>query len=274
MTKNIKLKISGLLASVSIMMPLSAQAADQIAMPAPAVMSPAKTPAFYFRGEIGGAWIGENRGYWWGPGGPPADPRITFDLNTNPALTGNIAVGAEVMPGVRADLSLGYTGSSSVDANWISASDGSAGPHADIDTSVSAVNGMVNLFVEPLSMSGNNGPIQPFVTAGIGFAQVKMDEWTRTNAAVAQPVRRWSGNSTTNFAWTIGAGISADIENVMKRPAFLDVTYRYTDFGNVSGGMTPTFPGPPPNNSPTEPFNFDYTTHSVMVGLRVPFGSR
>jgi opacity protein-like surface antigen len=254
-------------ATVAIVPSATAQAADKV------VTAPSRDPVWYARVELGAAWIGEDSGYWWGPGGPPSDPRITFDLDNSVGWTGAIAIGRSFMPGVRGDISIGYTGGHEVDANWISASDGSPGPHADIDTRVSAFVGLANIFLEPLAMSGNGGPIQPFVTAGIGFANTSMDEWTRTNAAAARPVRRWSAGDDMNFAWTVGAGVSADASQVFNRPAYLDVTYRYSDFGNVQGGSVPTFPGPPPNNSPTESFNFDYRTHAVTVGLRVPFGS-
>ena len=270
-------KRTGLLLALGIAIanPSLAIAADSVVAPVdlPSARS-ASGSTWYMRGEVGAAWIAEDRGYWWGPGGPPGDPRITFDLDANAAWTGAVALGMEIMDGVRADFSLGYFGDSDVDADWISASDGSPGPHADIDASVSAFTGMLNLFVEPLALTGNNGPLQPFVTGGIGLARVEMDEWTRTNAAVAQPIRRWSGNDEVNFAWAIGAGIAADIGTVLDRPAFLDLTYRYSDLGNVSGGTAPTFPGPPPNNSPTEPFNFDYRTHAVAIGFRMPLGAQ
>ena len=270
-----KSKRTGLLLAlgIAIAAPSLAAAADPVMAPVdlPSAQS-AKGSTWYVRGELGAAWIAEDRGYWWGPGGPPDDPRITFNLDTDTAWIGAVALGMEFMDGVRADFSLGYVGESDVDADWISASDGSPGPHADIDASVSAFTGMLNLFVEPLAMAGNNGPFQPFVTGGIGFARVEMDEWTRTRAGALQPVRRWSGNEEVNFAWAIGAGIAADIGTVLNRSAYLDLTYRYSDLGNVSGGTAPTFPGPPPSNSPTEPFNFDYRTHAVTIGFRMPLG--
>ena len=55
----------------------------------------------------------------------------------------------------------------------------------------------------------------------------------------------------------------------VKRPVYLDLAYRYVDFGNVSGGGTP-LPGNGAGD-PIEPFNFDFTSHIVTVGLRFPF---
>lgn len=261
-----KRKTSTIVAAVILASaPVATLAADDIAY------SPASDPAWYARAELGAAWLGESRGYWWGPDGPPSAPRITFDLDNPLGFSGSVAVGRDFVPGVRGDLSFGYTGKHSVDAQWLSASNGDPGPHADIEASVYALTGMANIFLEPLAMSGHDGPFQPFVTAGIGAAVTHMDEWTRYNPLETHPVRTWSAGSNVNFAWTVGAGVSADASSLMNRPAFVDVAYRYSDFGKVEGGTDPVFPTPPPTNSPTEAFNFHYRTHAVTVGLRIPF---
>lgn len=226
--------------------------------------------AFYARGEVGAAWLGQDRGYWCSPGcavpPPGRDPRITFDIDDNVGFTGNFAIGRYFTTGLRGDISIGYSGHD-IDADWIAPL---PGPHADIDTSVSALSGFANVFIEPLAMMGNDSGIQPFFTAGIGAASVKMDDWTRTNAAAPRPVRVFESNTDVNFAWTVGAGVSADLSNIGSLPMFLDLTYRYTDLGNISGGSNP-LPGNG-NSTPDEPFNLDYRTHSVAIGLRIPFG--
>lgn len=235
---------------------------------------PALADGWYFGGTVGGAWQGDQPGYWHSPG--TADPRITYDVNADAAFAGFISVGKTLKDGVRADVSLGVIGSQDVQANWVSPPVGT-GPtdpndHANIATSVSAITGMFNVSVEPLALSGNNSRFQPFLTAGIGAANVKMNDWTRTNLATinppTRPVRTFVGDDSTNFAWSIGAGVSVDMAETLNRPAYLDLSYRYMDLGNVTGGFTP-LPGNG-SSTPIEPFNFDYTVHVVSVGLRFP----
>ena len=230
---------------------------------------------WYFGGEVGGVWQGDQPGFWQSPG--PGDPRITFDVNADATIGGFVSVGKMLTNGVRADVSLGIFGDQDIRANWVSPPPSTAGgkpnDHANIATTVSAITGMFNVSVEPLALSGNNSRIQPFVTAGIGVANVKMGNWTRTNLATinppARPVRTFMGEDSTNFAWSIGGGVSVDLTETLNRPAYLDLTYRYMDFGNVSGSGTP-LPGNG-NSTPIEPFNFDMTAHVVTVGLRFPF---
>lgn len=233
---------------------------------------------WYLEGAAGGTWLGDQPGYWQSPG--PGDPRITYDVDGNATFAGFISVGKTVREGVRADFSLGVIGNQDIHADWVSpppsADPDKPNDHANMDTSVSAITGMFNVSVEPLTLAGKNGAIQPFITAGIGMANVSMDNWTRTNNATNmggdpdfRPVRTFDGNSNLNFAWSIGGGVSVDITETMKRPAYLDLSYRYIDMGNVSGGSE-ALPGNG-NSVPIEPFNFDYTVHVVSVGLRIPF---
>jgi len=237
--------------------------------------APALAEGWYFGGEVGGVWQNDQPGYWHSPGA--GDPRITYDVNMDATFAGFISVGKTLTNGVRADFSLGITGDQDVQANWVSpaptGAPGEPNDHANISTSVSAITGMFNVSVEPLALTGNNSRFQPFVTAGIGAANVKMSDWTRTNSATinppARPVRTFVGADDTNFAWSIGGGVSVDLTDTVNRPAYLDLSYRYMDLGNVSGGFTP-LPGNG-NSTPIEPFNFDYTVHVVTVGLRFPF---
>lgn len=229
---------------------------------------------WYMRGEIGAAVSATDQGYWWGPGGPPADPRITFSLNNPIGITGSFAVGAQVMDGVRADISVGGVGNLNVEGLFLSASDGTpaAGHVTNISGTASAFAVMANLFVEPFRATGNDSAFQPFLTGGVGVSNVTLGPWTRINPAKVQVNRTWEGNSQLDFAWTLGAGASYALDDVMGTPAFLDLTYRYTDYGQATGGTAAV--NPPPSNSPTEPFNFSLTTHTLTLGLRIPFAAR
>jgi opacity protein-like surface antigen len=236
--------------------------------------APALADGWYFGGALGGVWQGDQPGYWQSPGA--GDPRITYDVNADATFAGFISVGKTLMDGVRADVSLGINGSQDIRANWVSPQPSTAGgkpnDHANITTSVSAISGMFNVTVEPLAMAGHKSAIQPFITAGLGIANVSMGNWTRTNNATinppAQRVRTFVGDDATNFAWSIGGGFSVDLKETLNRTAYLDLGYRYMDFGKVSGGFTPLAGSG--NSTPIEPFNFKYTAHVVSVGLRFP----
>ncbi|MDP2733021.1 MAG: outer membrane beta-barrel protein, partial [Hoeflea sp.] len=172
---------------------------------------------WYFGGEVGGTWLGDQPGYWQSPG--PGDPRITYDIDGDTTFAGFISVGKTLMDGVRADVSLGFIGDQDIQANWVSPTPtgvGKPNDHANMTTSVSAISGMFNVSIEPLTLTGNTGKIQPFVSAGIGIANVKMGNWTRTNLATVfpagfRPIRSFVGDDSTNFAWSIGAGVSIDM---------------------------------------------------------------
>ena len=82
------------------------------------------------------------------------------------------------------------------------------------------------------------------------------------------PTRSWSGASQLNFAWQAGGGISMTLDGMGAGGGFIDLTYRYTDLGQASGGTAPV--NPPPNNAPSEPFNFHLASHAVTLGLRMP----
>ena len=227
---------------------------------------------WFVRGELGVVMLGTNEGYWWGPGGPPGDPRITFSLNDPTTFTTTGGVGYDWGNGVRADATAGIIGSLQVDGTFQSASDGTTIGHAtDIHASATATTLFGNLFIEPFRLAGQDMPVQPFLTGGVGVAFVSMGEWNR-NAPVppaTHAARSWSGSSQTNFAWTAGAGVSIALEDLIGGKGFLDLTYRYADLGQAQGGSVSTGPGA---SSPTEPFNFRLTSHAVTLGLRIPMG--
>lgn len=228
---------------------------------------------FYARGEFGGAMHAADEGYWWGPGGPPGDPRITFSLNHPLGFTGAAGLGYDFGTGVRVDTSVNFISGMQVDGEFQSASfDTQTGHASDIHAPVSVLALMGNVFIEPMRLTGSDSAFQPFLTGGIGIAAVSTGQWTRNNPTLpARPTRSWDGGTEANFAWTLGGGISVALENDSGgEKGFLDLTYRYSDFGQARGGTSPV--DPPPSNSPTKPFNFPMGTHAVTVGFRMPLG--
>jgi opacity protein-like surface antigen len=224
---------------------------------------------WFVKGELGGNLLASDLGYWWGPGGPPPDPRITFSLNDAISLSGSVGAGYDWGNGVRVDNTIGFLTNMQVDGTFLSASDGTTLGHAtDIHAPVSALTFFGNIYIEPLRLAGSDSAFQPFLTGGIGVASVSVGEWTRNNPSSPQPTRSWGGNSQLNFAWQAGGGVSIALDELMGGGGFVDLTYRYTDLGQATGGTMPV--NPPPDNSPTEPFNFHLASHAVTVGLRVP----
>ncbi len=209
----------------------------------------------YFRGELGGSVLATDSGYWWGPGGPPADPRITFSLNDAFGVTGSAGFGYDWANGLRADVSANGLIGMQVDGTFQSANDGTTVGHAnDIHAPVTVLAVLANVFVEPMLLAGADSGFQPFLTGGVGLASVSTGQWTRNNPASPQPTRTWEGANQTNFAWTLGAGVSIDLQGLTGGEGKLDLTYRYTDYGAASGGSAAV--NPPPAGQPTEPFNF------------------
>ena len=239
----------------------------------PPTIAQVAAAGWYVRGDIGGQMLAQDRGYWWGPGGPPSDPRITFSLDRPMGVTGDVGIGYDWMNGFRSDLTFTLNGSMDVTASFLSASDGSpsTGHVQSITTSVSSQVMLANLYFEPLKATGNDNPIQPFLTGGIGAANVSMGEWTRYNPSDSRVYRTFEGASQLNLAWSVGAGVSFALSDVIGgHPAMLDVTHRFSNLGNVAGSSTP-LPGNG-NGDPYEPLNFDYTAHAVTLGLRIPIG--
>ncbi|WP_417688134.1 outer membrane protein [Roseibium sp.] len=225
--------------------------------------------SLYVRGEAGAAFLGENRGYWRGPGA--GAERVTFSLNDNTSFTGMVGIGSEVIPGVRGDLSLGYLSEMQVQGRRIAPS----GIHADHQKGdVSSWQVMANIFVEPLTLAGQDFPINPFITGGLGVSFNKMGEWTRRrdDLATSDPdyERSFTGATSTEFAWSIGGGVTAELNEIFgfSQPVYLDLTYRYMDLGKVKGGYRQTDGNGP---SPRESFNFDLVNHVATVGVRIPF---
>jgi opacity protein-like surface antigen len=101
---------------------------------------------------------------------------------------------------------------------------------------------------------------KPYVGAGVGFAHVKSN-----SAAYGMPANyAISGESSTNtFIWNVGGGVSYDLTDALA----LDIAYRYSDFGKVSGdllynenGLNSTIVG-----------KSKISSHEVLLGVRYSF---
>ena len=129
---------------------------------------------------------------------------------------------------------------------------------------------MANVFYAPLEARGSNSVFQPFVTAGLGVAQNEVGDWTRLNTATGavRRTRTFEGDTTSNFAWSVGLGASLQVTRPGKWPIIVETAYRYYDFGEAKGSSTPL-----PNQGlgqPVEPLTFEHTSHVVTLGVRIP----
>ena len=87
----------------------------------------------------------------------------------------------------------------------------------------------------------------PFVTAGLGFAQVSMNDFNTKNSGEPD----WSGDDIV-FAWQLGAGVGYTVNNQLT----VEATYRYfatteADFDDGS--------------------SLDFASHNIYLGLRYTF---
>ena len=88
-----------------------------------------------------------------------------------------------------------------------------------------------------LSLGAPMVPIQPFVSGGIGMANVSFDDFTGTDPLVAALNTANSGASSTNFYYSIGGGLQFSIAP----NASLFVQARYASISG-DGGSTSFMP--------------------------------
>jgi opacity protein-like surface antigen len=109
--------------------------------------------------------------------------------------------------------------------------------------------------------------ITPFIGAGVGTAQVNINNFTDTGATQAGATilsTTYGANASQwNFAWAAYAGLAYQVS-----PNFtVDFSYRYLNLGGAKTGPTNSFDGVTVVNG--TPFKFDnITSQDFMIGLR------
>jgi opacity protein-like surface antigen len=241
--------------------PLAAQDGESLF----GVTSAGVTYGPYVRAEIGVGRSDWGDAYWLPAG--ESDPKVFFDLGNNNSATGGVAFGFDRMDGFRFDVSLNASADRDATGPWSSTSPSSPGPHADITgAEIRSTVLMANAYFSPLEYMGRDEVVQPFVTAGLGVAWNRMSTWTRFREGASQPERSYEGDTTTDFAWTVGAGVAWSAARWQNRPVLVDVTYRYSDLGEAKGSTTPIGTG----DVPREPLTVENRDHSITIGLRIP----
>lgn len=119
--------------------------------------------------------------------------------------------------------------------------------------------GLVNVFLD----LGTWWCITPFIGAGAGFAQVKIDHFRDVNVIAAGG--GWADTGTkTNFAWALQAGLAYKVN-----PNFaVELSYRYLNVGNAeSGTLLNLDPTVSPNTFAPMTFH-QIQSHDIMLGVR------
>jgi opacity protein-like surface antigen len=119
--------------------------------------------------------------------------------------------------------------------------------------------GLVNAFVD----LGTWWCITPYIGAGAGFAQIKIDHFRDVN--VMQGAGGWADTGTkTNFAWALHAGLAY---KVTERFA-VELGYRYLNVGNAdSGTLLNLDPTVFPNTFAPVTFH-NIQSHDIILGMR------
>jgi opacity protein-like surface antigen len=246
-------------------MPATAQQTESVF----GVESASVTFGPYVRAEIGIA-IPELQDPNWLPAGFPEDPQIFFDLDADNSAAGSLALGYDWMNGFRAEGALSVFTSQDFSGDWSYTVPATTGPHASMEGSTRSVALMANGYYMPLEAMGQNRRVQPYVTAGIGFARNSMEDWTRVNPAESRPERSFEGEESTEFAWSAGFGVQMDLgrQGPDDRPVILELGYRFFDLGETTGSTVP-LPGNG-DGGPLQALSFDNNQQTVTIGIRMP----
>jgi OOP family OmpA-OmpF porin len=216
----------------------------------------------YVRGDLGGAF-GADTTF---KDTNPSSPSCTLCNTTQPSSTDKsvlfgAGVGYRFTPLFRTDVTLDYIPSLKVSGHN-SALTGVTNS-ADLSALVGLLNGYLDLDgIKP----GLLGPIQPFLTAGVGFARNDLGKTTYGLTGVPSGALTQNGSTHTSFAWGVGAGAGYPLTQNLT----LDLTYKYLDLGEMRSGSTATVFGA---SIASTPIKADLQVHTVILGLRYAFGS-
>ena len=129
---------------------------------------------------------------------------------------------------------------------------------ADIESWVGLFNTYIDL--------GTWHCVTPYVGGGVGFASLSIFGYKDVNVP-QNSVAYGQDNTETNFAWAVYAGLSYKVNPSLT----LDLSYRYTDLGNIRTGRIATFD----NVSTSGGFQIeDITSNDLMLGVRWALGSQ
>ncbi|MDR1338179.1 MAG: outer membrane beta-barrel protein [Rickettsiales bacterium] len=156
---------------------------------------------------------------------------------------------------LRAELEWGWNAKMNIDSDMATQPTGAPetiGFANDIKTNTFAVNAYYDL--------DTGTAFKPYVGAGFGVAHINYDTQSYGLTAAGQDEQYGKG-STESIVWSVGAGVSYDIDANIA----IDLGYRYTDFGTVNGLITST------GFDNFQKLSADLSSHEVNIGVRYAF---
>jgi len=174
------------------------------------------------------------------------------DLDGSAAF--QIGVGYRVSPIFRADATIGYLPG----FNFSGSDQTGFGYKSD----VKSLTGIVSGYADLGTVLGT-GIVNPYVGASLGVARNKADDVGVTFAGGTGTLK---GNSRTNFAWGLAAGVGIDVAAGVT----IDVGYRYLDLGKFEIGSGNVVVNGV-SGGPIDKAKGDLDAHLVTVGLRYGF---
>jgi hypothetical protein len=155
----------------------------------------------------------------------------------------------------RADITIDYL--TPVKVNGQSTAAAPARASADLDSIVGLANGYFDFEGAFPNMFG---PLQPYVSAGIGVARNHLGTTTGVSPLIG-PFTLGSA-SRMNFAWALGAGVGYALTPRLT----IDLAYKYVDSGEVRNGGTLTASGASFQLTPSKTGGVG--VHAVTLGFR------
>ena len=201
--------------------------------------------------------------------GPDGNPIGAYgNFGTAPLIEG--AVGHDIFPWLRGELALSHLWNAnfSGQANFSGVAIGQQPVSGRVRSTAFMVNGYVDLLS---AVRQNNGPFSTYISGGVGLSHNEIDQMDYEFPTLGPGDKTLvpSGDST-NFAWSIGAGVAYEI-----RPGLTaDLGYRYFDRGTVNtdvGDIQIIRTGAPDNFIEVGGTNAALRTNEVTFSLRYNF---
>ena len=215
----------------------------------------AETSDIYLRANVGaafGTWSTEND---LNPGAVNASLGLDrINGSTGTGFIFDVGAGYRFAPFLRFEATIGYLPSIQFTGTFSSS-------NVTARSTVSALTGLATAYIDFAGLFGPlPGNIQPFVLGGAGFSTV--NNGPEDDFANGTYLNTFSGATTTNVAWTAGAGVGIPLSPSIT----VDLTYRFLDLGERRVGPMLTVPAGPPAMLSQD--RADMRVHTVMIGLR------
>ena len=180
------------------------------------------------------------------------------------------AVGRQLLPWLRADLSVAYRFNMDYDgnANFIPPSVGYRQP---VSAKVDSLSGMVNLFVDINGLLAGKKlwRFQPYVGGGAGFSYNRMGQMTFLfpDNTGAHKVSITPSGDRKDFAFMLAVGTGV----ILTEQLSLDIAYRYFDLGRVETSPGNMYMNHRPAGIAINGIESHLRTHGLTLGLRYQF---